>query len=322
VRKKVIVGLFIAVILLVGLSINRLPEYSKIAKSTPEESVESFTMISTGDVGLGRYVNYMIHLNNDPTYPFTNVANYTQNADLTIISLENPLIENCPIVVTGFKFCGKDTNVEGLLYAGVDAANLANNHTTNYGHSGLEETVRVLKEGGIKGYGLDNSIEYIELKGHQIALIGFVELGNNWAGLNNASEENILDLIGEANAKADIVIVSFHWGNEYTHTPSEAQVRLGRLAVDIGADIVLGNHAHWIQPYEIYKDKFIIYAQGNTVFDQDWSQKTKEGVLYKFKYNSGAFELIDKKYTVIENNAQPRFAATDETNRIGSYLVN
>ena len=279
-----------------------------------------FTMISTGDIGLVRDVNYRIQQKNDPNYPFLHIAEYLRNADLTVINLEGPLISNCPIVITGFKFCGDLSNVSGLKYAGIDAANLANNHTTNYGLDGMRQTVQNLQQVGIVPYGLEGKIEYKIVKNHNISFVGFVELENNWAGLNNATVDNISTLVHRARKTSDIVIVSFHWGVEYTHQPTSEMIKLGRYAIDAGADIVLGNHPHWIQIKERYKDKYIIYAQGNTIFDQDWSQQTREGVLYKFLYKDLGFELIDERYTIIEDNAQPRFATDEEANIIKNKI--
>jgi len=283
-------------------------------------NIENFTLTTTGDIGLGRYVNHMIITHNDPNFPFLHISQYLRSADLTITNLESPLIKNCPTIITGFRFCGQDTNIDGLLHAGIDTVNLANNHTTNYGIEGLIETQNLLEENGIIGFGVNNEIKYTNIKGYNIALLGFVELGNNWHGLTNATENTIKSLIREARNHADIVIAAFHWGNEYTHNPSENQIRLGRLAVENGADLILGNHAHWIQPYEIYQGKYIIYAQGNTIFDQDWSEKTKQGVLYTFEFANGKFNLIDEKYTIIEHNSQPRFATSEEGRGIEKSL--
>ena len=290
-----------------------------IAPPSDEKTVEkpqALTLISTGDIGLVRDINYQIQKRHDPNYPFANIADYLRNADLTLINLEGPLIKNCPIVLTGFNFCGQDTNVSGLVFAGIDVASLANNHATNFGFNSLVQTSNILKSNGIKSFGLADGIEYINIKDKRIALVGFVELGNNWAGLNNATIDNVAKLIKEANVNADIVITAFHWGVEYTHKPTANQVELAHLAIDCGADLVLGNHPHWIQESEVYKNVFITYAQGNTIFDQDWSQKTKEGVIYKFEYRNGRFIKIDEKYTVIEDNTQPRFATDEEIIKI------
>lgn len=281
-----------------------------------------FSLISTGDIGLVRDINYKIQQTGDPNYPFLKIADYLRSADLTITNLEGPLIDRCPIKREGFTFCGEDENVSGLVYAGIDVANLANNHTTNYGLEELGETVRVLHSNNIVPFGLDGEIQYVSIKNRRIALVGFVELGNNWKGLNNATEENVSILVSQAKDNSDIVITAFHWGEEYRRKPTENQVKLAHIAIDNGADIVLGNHPHWIQINEIYKKKLIIYAQGNTVFDQDWSQETREGVLYKFAYRGGSFEKIEEKYTIIDENSQPRFATEKEIAKIKSSFSN
>src|SRR3989338_563240 len=139
---------------------------SPIGSSSPTPQPENtFTLISTGDIGLVRYINLVIQQKKDPTYPFANIASYLKNADITITNLEGPIIKNCPIAITGFKFCGEATNVNGLTYAGIDAANLANNHSTNFCLDGLGETANILKDNGIKGFGQDGQIEYLFVKG-------------------------------------------------------------------------------------------------------------------------------------------------------------
>lgn len=286
------------------------------------EQEKQFTLISTGDIGLVRDVNNRIIQKKDPNYPFLKIGPYLKNADLTVTNLEGPLIKNCPIILEGFIFCGDLKNVEGLKFAGVDAVNLANNHSTNYGLQGLSETAEVLLNNKIKPFGQDRQIQYLNINGFRVALVGFVELGNNWAGLNNAAAENVKELNKIASENSDVVIDAFHWGNEYETHPTRNQILLAHTAIDSGADIVLGNHAHWIQDYEIYKGKPIIYAQGNTIFDQDWSQETKEGVLYKFVYREGKFEKIDEKFTIIEDNSQPRFATELEIEKIKKRLAN
>lgn len=282
---------------------------------------ENLILISTGDIGLVRDVNYKIIQNRNPNYPFLNIAEYLVDADLTIINLEGPLIENCPIILEGFTFCGQSENVKGLSFAGVDAANLANNHTTNYGQDGLNQTIKILKENNINEFGLSNQIKYIRVKDKNIALLGFIELGNNWQGLNNATIDNVKNLNIEASKNADIVINAFHWGVEYTYKPTDSQILLAHTAIDNGADIILGNHPHWIQPIEVYKNKIIVYAQGNTIFDQDWSNETREGIIYKFIYRNGKFEKLEEKITIIENNSQPRFVDEKESKTIKSKFT-
>lgn len=313
--------IFIAILFFQKVNLHKHIENKILSHENPLNLDSPLVMVTTGDIGLVRDINYKILQNHNPNYPFLNISSYLKNADLTVINLEGPLINNCPIILEGFTFCGESTNVKGLIYAGIDAANLANNHTTNYGLDGLSQTEKTLESNNIAAFGLANKIRYINVKDKKIALVGFVELGDNWEGLNNATVENVTKLNREARKNSDIVIDAFHWGVEYTYNPSENQKLVAHAAIDSGADIVLGNHPHWIQPIEVYKNKYIIYAQGNTIFDQDWSQETREGVLYKFVYRDGLFEKIDEEYTLIENNSQPRFATKEEMETIKQKVL-
>lgn len=321
-KRFVLIAILLIVIGFIIIKINRPEILPSVQDLTPNKQNfdDKITIISTGDIGLVRDINYQIIQKKDPNYPFLEIKEYLSKADLAISNLEGPLIENCPISREGFVFCGDVENVNGLVYSGIDAVNLANNHTTNYGLDGLNQTVYVLEKNNIMPYGYGNKIKYLDIKGKKIALVGFVELGNNWGGLNNAKSENVSKLVGEAKRNSDLVIVSFHWGNEYTNKPTQNQINLAHLAIDSGADLILGNHPHWIQINENYKDKFITYAQGNTIFDQDWSPETKEGVLYKFKYVDGKIKKVDEKYTIIEENIKPRFATDEESRNIRSKI--
>ena len=85
-------------------------------------------------------------------------------------------------------------------------------------------------------------------------------------------------------AGADVVIVLPHWGTEYDPTPFPGQRTLARAAIDAGADLVIGNHAHWAGAMEVYEGKPIWYALGNFVFDQTWSEPTMEGITLELTF--------------------------------------
>lgn len=257
-------------------------------KKPPEEK-KPISLTFTGDVILARSVNFLTVKNNDFTWAFKNIAEDLKNSDLTIINLESPLIKNCPLTNEGFKFCGDERHVQGLVFAGVDVVGLANNHAGNYDESGINETITNLEKNNILVSGANTrKIAYKEVNGTKFAFLSLNTIGYIESGLVWGSEETLKNLIIEAKQNADVVIVQLHWGVEYVEDPTDSQQKLGRLAIESGADMVVGNHPHWIQKYEIYQDKYILYALGNFVFDQEWSQKTKEGVIAKV-------EVIDNK---------------------------
>ena len=282
--------IFLLVLLfLLFLTIAVIPKEFKIKQKV--------VLVATGDVSLARSVNTQIQKRHDPTWPFIKTAEVLKKADITLINLESPLITNCPLTDTGMKFCGDSGNVAGLTFAGVDVANIANNHTKNYGEVGLEETVDVLTQNGILASGRER-VAYKEIGKTTFAFVGYNDVGE---------KEGDFSEIKEVRQKADVVVVSYHWGNEYTTQVSDRQKYLAHLVVDAGADLVIGNHPHWVQSTEVYRDKLIVYAHGNFVFDQEWSQKTKEGVVGQYTFEDG--KLVDWKLLPIKiiDFGQPHF---------------
>ncbi len=284
----------------------------------PKQSVQSAqifsgnhirTIIATGDVIPARSVNFQVVQRKDFKWPYLKIADVLKNADITFINLETPLILNCPITQEGMIFCGDSRNVEGLVYAGVDIASFANNHIANYGLEAIKETKELLNANGILVTGI-NGAEVIDVRGIKFAFLGFNDIGVP------VSEEKIKNEIADARKKADVLVVTFHWGTEYRDQPDERQKILAHSAVDAGADLIIGNHPHWIQPTEIYKDKLITYAHGNLVFDQEWSLKTKLGVVGKYTFYD--MKLINTEYfpVLIENYGQPHFLEGDEKKKV------
>jgi poly-gamma-glutamate synthesis protein (capsule biosynthesis protein) len=100
----------------------------------------------------------------------------------------------------------------------------------------------------------------------------------------------------------DLVIVNFHWGEEYTDEPNEYQKQIAHLAIDSGADIVIGHHPHHIQPIEEYKGKLIFYSLANLFFDQLWSEKTRYSMLARVSWDTNAGALAYTTSTTYMKN--------------------
>lgn len=269
---------------------------------------KKITLIATGDVIPARTVNYQATISNNFKWPFENTALLLKSADITLINLESPLIKNCPLTQTGMIFCGNEKNIEGLTFAGVDVANLANNHSGNHGKEGLDYTKSLLKNNNIEY----SSEESLAIK--QVSDIKFGFLGYN--ALNPINKETVSSEIQKAKEKVDILVVSYHWGAEYQRLPSNSTVDLAHFSIDNGADLIIGNHPHWIQPIEIYKDKLITYAHGNFVFDQMWSEETKKGVIGIYTFYGG--NLVDSQFIpiYIKDYGQPFFPNSAESKNI------
>lgn len=277
------------------------------------------TVIATGDVIPARSVNFQVVQRKNFNWPFEKTVDVLKSADITFINLETPLLVDCPVTQEGMVFCGDYRNVEGLTFAGVDIASLANNHAGNRGKKGLEATANLLAIKGIQTTGniVTPGAAFKSVKGINFAFLGFNDIEKN--GLTTPAEDTrIKEDIQAVRNQADVVVVQFHWGTEYMTAPEERQRYLGKLAIDSGADLVIGNHPHWIKPVELYKpslpspggegrNKLITYGHGNFVFDQEWSQKTKEGVVGKYTFYGK--DLIDAEFLPVEikDYGQPYF---------------
>ncbi|KKU46117.1 MAG: hypothetical protein UX64_C0012G0002 [Microgenomates group bacterium GW2011_GWC2_46_7] len=261
----------------------------------------TLTILFVGDVMLGRKVNQTIHELADPTWPFIQVGQTLRSSDLTYINLESPLITDCPVTPVGMKFCGSAQNVAGLVWAGVDIASLANNHATNYGSAGLEETQQILQNSGIAVTGI-GSPTVVTKNNIPISFVSFDDVSRA------ISLDELTQQIGEARAVSDLVIATFHWGSEYQSTPNPRQINLAHTAIDAGADLVVGAHPHWVQTHELYQGKPIYYSLGNFVFDQEWSEETKTGLAVRFTYLNSELINTEELPVYIRNFGQPQWS--------------
>jgi poly-gamma-glutamate capsule biosynthesis protein CapA/YwtB (metallophosphatase superfamily) len=267
------------------------------------------TLLVTGDVIPARGVNYFATVRHDFLWPFRPTAAYTSNADITYINLESPLFAGCPVSpAESFTFCGDARFVNGLALMGADVVNLANNHLSNYGAQGITLTEQLLNSHGILTSGL-GPVAVINVRGIKFGFIGFNGVGR---AINKTA---LKEGIARARQLADIVVVQFHWGKEYErqpmpdpHVPTpDDPVTIGHDAIDWGADIVIGNHPHWYQGIEIYHGKLITYAHGNFVFDQMWSEETREGVIGTYTFYGTKLVSATWKAYRIYDYGQPVF---------------
>lgn len=283
------------------------------------------TIAFGGDVMLSRVVGQKMKENNDDAWPFREVAGIFSTADLAIINLESPFTKGGDhYVPTGsFSFDADPKAIEGLKLAGIDLVNLANNHFGNQGQAGMRDTFDVLMAGGIKfiGAGKDQEAarqgETVEINGVRFGFLGYgypeslYVATKDSAGIVNLTEDSARDDILRMKKSADVVIVVMHAGTEYTASPDSQQQDFARLAIDAGADLVVGHHPHWVQSVEIYKGRPIIYSLGNLVFDQMWSKETQEGIIVVAGFVGSDLRELAISPVIIYDYGQPKSASGD-----------
>ena len=298
---------FILLLTVVSLGIFiKSPKYiSSVLSSWDESRDNMITIVMGGDVMLGRSVNTRLARTRDYTWPFYYIGDDFRSADLAYVNLESPLTTSCHPTDTGMRLCGYQSNVNSLLAAGVDVASLANNHALDYGSVGLIETKQVLALNNIEVSGV-GGVVIKEVKGLKVAFVSFNDVGS-LSGIDSVTDTILKKRLEEAASLADFVVATFHWGREYESSPTSRQISLAHQAVSLGADLVVGAHPHWIQTKEIFQGVPIYYSLGNTIFDQEWSEQTKTGLILKVYIKDGVINRIDERVLYSSNYGQPKF---------------
>jgi poly-gamma-glutamate synthesis protein (capsule biosynthesis protein) len=248
------------------------------------------------------------------------VRDLIEGADLAIANFENPAPNRPRWHTRGTVFSADPALIDGLAAAGIDYLSLANNHIRDAGGQGILQTIANIGKRGIEvsGAGVDLAAArkpaMLEAGGMTVAVLGYDAI----AGYYHATATSIgsapltasivrADIKAARKAGADLVIVFPHWGTEYRSKPFAAQQRLARMIIDSGADMVIGNHAHWAAAMEVYEGKPIWYALGNFVFDQTWSEPTMEGITLELTFHGADLVQARMRPHIILDRSQPNF---------------
>ena len=230
-------------------------------------------------------------------YPYSQLNGLFRQDDLSIVNLETPVTEGGTSATNKqYVFKSSPKALDDMKAAGIDAVNLANNHTLDQGVQGLLDTMSNLEQRNIPHVGAGSnedaaySAEYFERKGIKIAVLGFTRVmpESSWQAAKNKpgvasvyDSEKGLKAITEARNKADIVVVIVHWGTERSSQADARQQALGHSFINAGADLVIGGHPHVLQGIEPYKGKWIAYSTGNFIFTKSATPATWETAVFQ-----------------------------------------
>jgi Bacterial capsule synthesis protein PGA_cap len=241
-------------------------------------------------------------------------------ADIAIANFENPAPNRSTFHTSGTRFTADPRLIDGLVTAGIDYVSIANNHIGDAGDAGILQTIANLKKRGLKYSGAGKDLAaarepaILEAAGTTVAILGYDAIAKGYfagPGETGSSQLSLkrarADIKKARQAGADLVIVFPHWGTEYRNKPFQAQQDLARAIIDAGADMIIGNHAHWVGAVEIYKGRPIWYALGNFVFDQTWSEPTMEGITLELTFQGASLRQIRMRPHIILDKAQPNF---------------
>ena len=278
---------------------------------------KTITVSTLGDCTLGTDANFSTANSfnaydeaNGHDYFFKNVKSILEEDDVTFANLEGTFTTSNDRQDKQYAFKGDPDYTEILTDGSVEVVTLANNHSGDYGEQGLADTETALEEAGID-YCIGDTITVKEVNGVKIAFIGiFVNYGTD-------DSENQLrsDIENAKKQGAELIITAFHWGSEKATQPDETQQSLAHIAIDCGADLVVGHHPHVLQGIEKYNGKYIAYSLGNFCFGGNSNPSDMDTMIFRQTFTlSGDGAAKDDDVTVIPcsissdqgyNNYQP-----------------
>ncbi|MEQ1822465.1 MAG: CapA family protein [Fimbriimonadaceae bacterium] len=268
-----------------------------------------WTLVVGGDIMLNA-INPNAKVFEGVKAPFHEATIAYANLEIPLTDTRTPTVRKSASEVkarTQFILKAKPGHAPFLTDAGFDVLSLANNHAMDYRESGLEQMLRLLDEQEILGFGAGANWEAarrvasIQIPdGPNVGFISFLAFNGAPAmrkctpattvsagiatltitGLPDKKARALVSgVVDGAKEKCGFLVVCLHWGTERQTQPTANQVRLGRMFIDEGADVVLGSHPHVLQPGELYKGKPIIYSLGNLI-----SPMPAKTALYRFSF--------------------------------------
>src|SRR5215207_2189147 len=249
------------------------------------------------------------------------VREYLRSADLALANFENPVIRDAVYHPDATTFTGDLQLLPIVTNAGIDGVTLGNNHILDAGAEGLQETLGHLEDAGIRhaGAGMDLASArepmLFDLGGVRVGVLSYQGVPSyDWAwatqgapGTAPMEAEVIAEDIKRLRPEVDLLVVMPHWGNEYLATPEPDQVELAHRMMEAGADLIVGDHAHWSKGIEMYEGKPIFYGTGNFLFDQSWSEETSTGIFVEATLYEDRVVQARPVPFILLDYAQPNF---------------
>ncbi len=248
-------------------------------------------------------------------YPFIYVKDTVQNADYSFINAETVFTEN-PHTKDPDQIFWINSDVKALQAiedARFKMINIGNNHTLDYMEPGLLDTLKHVKETNMEmiGAGKDKEEAYqskeVVIEGKKFRFFSFVRFFPNstWVATENKpGVTNGYDLhevkrtIQEQKGDADYVIVYFHWGVEKTNTPAEYQFEYVKELKELGVDLIVGFHPHWLQGFEYYDGMPVAYSLGKFLFPPYVTGRTAETGLLRVTFKGNEVALAFEPYLI------------------------
>lgn len=286
-----------------------LPPNATLPPQMEADGSVMVTLTAVGDLTIGRNVQHsgtsifekeLKKQGGDINFIFRNVKDIFSEDHLTIANFEGVLADEYKIPSNkrenSYLFLAPTSYVEALSNNSVEAVTMENNHAGDFGEDGIQSTIKTMEDAGIVWANKGNMGVY-EVQGLRIGMLAYQTLNQPF------TSEELKYIVDEDVKKAkqtcDLVVVSFHWGDELDYAPKSNQIMLGRAAIDSGADLVLGHHSHRINPIECYKGKYIVYSLANCSFAGNNKPSDMFTFIFQTRFKVLDGEIIHNDFRII-----------------------
>ncbi len=321
------------------------PALVSIASPTPTTTVlpmetptlppaPQITLLFTGVIVPARCVQSAIDWRRDANYIYDEVRDVISSADLAVGTLNTTLsdLSTHTGCIETYVLVSDSRSAAAAAFAGFDVMSVATNHikncagascADNYNRAFLD-TLDNLRANAIlpvgAGMKLTDALQpvVVEVQGIRFGFVslGMVEpmafAGPDTPGIAELTDENLRDAISAAREVSDVVIAMPHWGPEDTSEPNSYQLHFAQVAVEAGADVVVGNHTHVVQAIQQLNGIDVFYGLGNFVFDQTWDLAHQQGVMLLLHFSSSEYTGYDLIPTHVDGDGTVHIAGPDE----------
>lgn len=271
-----------------------------------------YSVIGSGDIMLGDRTTPAIREFGED-YPFAGVLPLLKRSRIVLGNIEGPFASEAQRQDRNFSYRVRPKLAFALKRANINVVTLANNHLQDCGRQGVLETFDALAKAGVHaiGAGRDEASAHapviLDAGSLRVGILGYywnkrTAATSDMPGSAIDTPEYLKADIEALRHRVDRVVVTCHWGVPYDRVPNAEDRSKARLAVDLGADLVIGHHPHVMQPFEVYNGKAIFYSVGNFTFGSGNSKA--EGLLVAARFEQQ--NTIVDVYPIYVKNRDPR----------------
>jgi poly-gamma-glutamate capsule biosynthesis protein CapA/YwtB (metallophosphatase superfamily) len=320
------------------VQLNPTPTLTDQPQPTTALETADITLLFTGVIVPARCVQSSVDARGDANYVYDEVRDLIKAADLAVGTLNTTLSDlstHTGCIVT-YVLVSDARSAKAAGEAGFDVMSVATNHIKNCAgascgdnyNRAFFDTLDNLRANNIQpvgaGMNQEDALQTVvaEVKGIRFGLVslGMVEpnafAGEDSPGIAELTDENLRAAIANARGESDVVIAMPHWGPEDSSDPNSYQLHFAQVAVEAGADVVVGNHTHVVQAIQQIDGIDVFYGLGNFVFDQNWDLAHQQGVILQLHFKGKEYTGYDLIPTHVDGDGTVHIADAAEAEQV------